>query len=593
MTSEAQHHADSASQEGDAAQSEIVFVQHLNAIDERISSVGLGNRLQDCSITHGGARTDCTEDVALVKLTDQDNLDQSSHGLKQFFDELSRASEELSSPSEAPSILSDGSPASNRPAARDLRLMLQRNTGSRGLYFSAPSFMNNFIHETTPWDPYILYQSPRFSSASPENVALLFHHQTSDILSIQDSESRNPWQSILWPLAKDNPALYNSIAAMTCLYMSKTQPGLRKHGISYAQESLQNLMRYINNGSISILPAIASSIALGFGETFDHKIGSTGFQHTRGARSLLRKAINDSDISASSDQEHVLLSFLAGSWLYMDVIARFTLKHDADPLDYDLLSSCALLQQSISVAQIDPLMGCAVTLFPLLARVADIVHRVRSRNTRDNSVAIVSEAAYVRDGIEQWFPVAASITMMQRTQNLSDALQTAEAYRWAALLLLRQAVPELAWLESLQEMTQKVLIRLASISPVSRTIVVHILPLTIAGCEATDGEDRSWVRDRWSAMSKRMLTGIVDSCLKVTEEVWRRRDEYEDNIRVLNDERTEHSVKSNLHWMGVMREWSWEGEDQKADVMIQVRFAKYMQLCSANQGHTISRSDWP
>jgi hypothetical protein len=92
--------------------------------------------------------------------------------------------------------------------------------------------------------------------------------------------------------------------------------------------------------------------------------------------------------------------------------------------------------------------------------------------------------------------------------------------------MLYQAIPELPNLTSYGELGQKILIYLATIPLSSTTIIVHIYPLLVAGCDAVEEEDREFVRERWAAMSQRMVTGTVDRCTKITEEVWKRREEY-------------------------------------------------------------------
>ena len=109
---------------------------------------------------------------------------------------------------------------------------------------------------------------------------------------------------------------------------------------------------------------------------------------------------------------------------------------------------------------------------------------------------------------------------------MTDAIQTAEAYRWSTLCLLYQAVPELPNLTSYGELAQNILVYLATIPANSGTIIVHVFPLMVAGCDVVEEEDREFVRERWSAMSDRMATGVADQCLKITEEVWRRREDY-------------------------------------------------------------------
>ncbi|RMY35218.1 hypothetical protein D0866_04744 [Hortaea werneckii] len=175
-------------------------------------------------------------------------------------------------------------------------------------------------------------------------------------------------------------------------------------------------------------------------------------------------------------------------------------------------------------ARLDPLMGCANTLFPLIGRVANLVRKVCRSQT--NSPAVISQANDLKLALETWDPPAFIERPEDPTTDVQHTLQTAEAYRWATLLHLHSAVPELPSPSS-TELAQRVLTYLATVPLVSRTVIVQIYPLMVAGSEATTAEDRQWVRERWTAMGHRMRIGVIDKSATVTEEVWRRRAAYE------------------------------------------------------------------
>jgi len=195
---------------------------------------------------------------------------------------------------------------------------------------------------------------------------------------------------------------------------------------------------------------------------------------------------------------------------------------------------------------------------------------------------------------------------------------------------LHQAVPEIPS-RSPSALAKKALCELATVTPQSRSIIVHIYPLMAAGCEAMDREDRKWITERWMSMSSRMKLGNLEKCLEVTKEVWSRRDAYAveqvamEDVRndssttdapnrdfntlsqdidadgpfcwgVVGSERRtldhvpghaapppssatgepskykqiatdntgilehEFTVRGRLHWLGVMKDWDWEGK---------------------------------
>ncbi|EXJ75771.1 uncharacterized protein A1O5_00278 [Cladophialophora psammophila CBS 110553] len=372
-----------------------------------------------------------------------------------------------------------------------------------------------------------IYQQPQSPSGTPEMIRHLFEQQTCAILSIKDDETKNPWRTLVWPLASGCPALYHALAAMTCLHMCKTQSHLRLLGLRHFQSGERALIND-ENGNMLLEAAIAARLALGFAETWDHQKSSTGIDHINRAKVLIRQAASRHQTSRLTAGNVSRLSFLANTCLYMDVIARSVCMEPQSFNDAEFMTACNSLSSSIPRGeQLDPLMGCAITLFPLIGRLGELVGRVRRRTENRNSLATISKATELRVAIENWVPSIDWESGGGFNSNITDSIQTAEAYRWASLLLLRQAVPELPWAHSIWELASKSLVFLATIPLTSRTTIVHIFPLVIAGCEAFDADDRDWVRERWDLMSKRMITGIVDRCREITMEVWRRRDEYE------------------------------------------------------------------
>jgi hypothetical protein len=173
------------------------------------------------------------------------------------------------------------------------------------------------------------------------------------------------------------------------------------------------------------------------------------------------------------------------------------------------------------MAEIDPLMGCASTLFPLIGRVANLVRKVRK--SACNSIDIISQANDLKILVEAWKPPESIETPEDPTSEARHSLQTAESYRWATLLYLHQAVPDIPSGTAAQ-LAKRALVYLAMVPLSSRLIIVHIYPLLAASCEATSYEDRMWVEGRWTAMSQRMHIGNIDRCVEVVKEVWQRRD---------------------------------------------------------------------
>ncbi|CAO2652163.1 Nn.00g004460.m01.CDS01 [Neocucurbitaria sp. VM-36] len=396
------------------------------------------------------------------------------------------------------------------------------------------SFWEDYLRPMTSTPPNLNMPSNDHSAVSEnlksredeaERIAFLFHQQTCHTLSIQEESDENPWRTLIWPLAKEHPALWHAIAALTCFCMSKQQPQLRADGARHVRRSARLLSENIDQSSIPLTAALAATMALGFAETWDYEHSAKGISHIRGAGILLSQILSNYLNSVGEGDEEARIEFLYNTWTYMDVLARFTCS-EIFPT-YSTSSPIPNWSElGWNTSRLDPLMGYSTTFFPIMRRVADLINKVRTKPAPRNSPAIISQGLELKRIIETWTPPVDLEAIDDPSPNMTDAIQTAEAYRWATLCLLYQTVPELPNLTSYGELAQRILIYLATIPLNSTTIIVHILPLMVAGADAVEEEDREFVRDRWNAMSKRMVTGITDRCLRITEEVWKRREEY-------------------------------------------------------------------
>ena len=385
-----------------------------------------------------------------------------------------------------------------------------------------------------------MYSQPVFAEDSPEMLALRFDRFTCGILSVMDGPTENSWRWLIWPLAQSSPALYHAILAMTSYHGSSDIPHLRLSGHEHKAKSIRYIQEGIRDHSMTDQTAIATALTLGFSESWDQHT-ATGNTHIKGAQALVKRTLADHRRNPLQGKELQRLKFLCNAWVYMDVIARLTSVDSDDSNDFDntfVLSSDApqMIMGEPGMpgfgidfgmpidARVDPLMGCAGTLFPLVGRVANLVRKVcRSMKT---SPALISQANDLKIALETWDPPTYIEPPEDPTCQVQHTLQTAEAYRWATLLHLHRSVPELPSLPS-TELAEKALSYLATVPLASRTVRIHIYPLMVAGCEAVTSEDREWIRARWRAIGLRMRIGVIDKCALVTEEVWRRKNAYE------------------------------------------------------------------
>ncbi|KAJ6088573.1 hypothetical protein N7486_009834 [Penicillium sp. IBT 16267x] len=465
---------------------------------------------------------------------------------------------------------------------------------------------------------------PSLAPESQEMLALRFDKLTCGILSVKDGRTENPWRTLVWPLAKDSPALYHALFALSAFHSAKENPSLRVQGVRHMRQSMKCLRQQIQ--SMRTDTALATSLALAFADTWDQNT-RTCIQHLRGAKVLMQQVLNAGGPGGQNNNKLDRIRFLYNTWTYMDVIARLT---SLDESDQDDLNQDIFQLPGDAVHEIDPLMGCAATLFPLIGRVARLVQRVRKCSS--NSVSIVSQGMELKSLVERWEPPHWFEPPEDPTSEVQHSIQVAHAYRWATLLYLHQAVPEMPS-EPAEELAKRVLILLATVPPASRTTIIQMFPLLAAGAEVDDEDDRRWVMDRWFTVQSRLMLGGIDRCLDVVREVWARRDKlnaqrqrqrdqsatlragpfsHESNgkanskfgssesknsgrsfhsrgnssdqheesapgipaipasksgssrrgsaLSPLENIEFERTVRSRLHWVNIMGEWGWEGE---------------------------------
>lgn len=433
-------------------------------------------------------------------------------------------------------------------------------------------------------------REPELGAASPEMLVLRFNRSTCGILSVKDGLHENPWRTLIWPLAKDTPALHHAIFSLAAFHSCKENPALRVHGVDHMRKSITYMVQDIENMRTDA--ALATSLALAFADTWDQHTRSC-IQHLRGAKALVSQVLDLAIQGKMHGADLARVRFLYNTWLYMDVIARLTSQDGCEGPQMDL--SIFQLPSDV-VHEIDPLMGCAATLFPLINQVAGLVQRVRK--SESNSISLVSQAIELKRLIEQWEPPRWFEPPEDPTSEVQHSIQTAHAYRWATLLYLHQAVPEMPS-DQTSELAKRVLILLATVPPSSRTIIIQMFPLLAAGCEAEQEEDRDWVLNRWMTIQSRLMLGGIDRCLEVVREVWARRDAYKTDqerkhkrsrsntvygpvwgreeqavpsvtscqtprrasgVSGLENIEHEKTVRGRLHWVNVMEKWGWEGK---------------------------------
>lgn len=446
-----------------------------------------------------------------------------------------------------------------------------------------------------------------------------FDRYTCGIMSIKNGPTENPWRSVILPSAVQFPILKNALGAMTCFHVARGSEELRSRGIRYMKSAIIELVNGLSGETLPPDVALTVCLCLAVSESWDRHT-STGIAHLKGAKTMITKIIKELNLQRNSllqlDSNTQVLSmssapkalrFMYNQWVYFDVLARMT-SDDADEDDdgegEDADDECALvfeeedhkakkkggnLMDYFEVfnnveGDIDPLLGCCQALFPIMGKVANLA--AKSRKSTKNSLSLVSKAAELKSALEKWKPMSGIriSDIEDPSLDLSSCIATAEAYRYATLIYLHQAVPELPS-KSCHDLSENVLMLIASIPSSSRTCITHIFPLLVASCEALPGDERVWVKARWELMSQRMWIGNIDRALEVVKETWARNDILKNREKDMGtpNETSSHiaarisqsiaqargdegcedccgnqRLKKWAHWTTVMKDWGWE-----------------------------------
>ena len=406
---------------------------------------------------------------------------------------------------------------------------------------SSPGHSPNGIDLNSMWNGAAgLWAQPEFPTDSEEMLMDRFTRYTCGVLSVIDGPTENPWRSLILPLAKQSTGLHHALLAMAAFHGAQDNPSLRYVGGQHKTIAMQNIREGLRDNTMLNHAAIATALALGFVEAWESHV-KTGNAHINGAAALVKKALDDHHKNPHVGEDLARLKFLCNAWVYMDVIARVTAvdANDSTDFKYALWPPNETPELAIGHnapgfginfgmgidARLDPLMGCAGTLFPLIGHVANLVRKVC--RSQKNSLTMISDGRDLMDQLLKWEPPAYIERPEDPHTDVRHALQTAEAYRYATMLHLHQSVPEVISDLTDEQAAQRVLQYLATVPLSSRMLLVHIYPLMIAGCQAVEPEDRDWIRQRWVIMGSLMRIGIIDKCIALSEEVWRRRDSYE------------------------------------------------------------------
>ena len=165
-------------------------------------------------------------------------------------------------------------------------------------------------------------------------------------------------------------------------------------------------------------------------------------------------------------------------------MSLLTCLKDEAPTDWCNITSLMNKVFGPASTEIDPLMGCATKLYPIIRKAIELFRR---RNGLE-LIPFLSSASELQRELDQWESAVSSKCGYSATEIL-NALNTAEALRLATLQCLHQCVRPRPFQIS-YGLAQEIMLCLRDVPADSNSAFVHTFPLLVAGCELFTVEDR-------------------------------------------------------------------------------------------------------
>ncbi|KAH0566195.1 hypothetical protein GP486_000409 [Trichoglossum hirsutum] len=185
-------------------------------------------------------------------------------------------------------------------------------------------------------------------------------------LSIWDGPKENPWKALVWPLVRESPALCCAVSSMAASHIFRERVSCFVDISVHKVASIQALAN--EQESVRTDLALATLLALAFSESWGQP--TIGFGCIRLAKTFAKQALATCKYNSVSKDDYARLKFLCITFVYMDVISRLASddggSNNGDPI---IQKCCGFVGKE---TEMDPLMGCATTLFPLIGDVAGL-----------------------------------------------------------------------------------------------------------------------------------------------------------------------------------------------------------------------------
>ncbi|ODQ78242.1 hypothetical protein BABINDRAFT_9465 [Babjeviella inositovora NRRL Y-12698] len=246
---------------------------------------------------------------------------------------------------------------------------------------------------------------------------------------MKNNPTENPWRTLSLPLVQKYPVVYSAISPITCFHIARSDDDIRAAGMGHMRDAVIRSEEGLKEESPPADMALVTCLALAVSVCWNCHI-STGITHLKGAKKKIRQVLSTLN-RVRPVYTPKSVQFLLNCWMYFEVMALITSEGDNERL---------FLQETTD-----------------------------TEGDRHRRTAEVEDSAW----------------------DLPSCIALTGVYRYAMLLYLHQAAPELPSLLS-HEPAEKMLTFLASIP----THTSYLYPLFIASCEAAPGDEREWAQQR-------------------------------------------------------------------------------------------------
>jgi hypothetical protein len=350
----------------------------------------------------------------------------------------------------------------------------------------------------------------------------LLHHwtvHTSPLLCISGVDQANPFQMYLTPLSMFDGSrpLRHAVLSIAASHLTAQESGA---GLSqgyalmaqnYRITAIASLRETLSQGQNSDA-TLATILLLEIGQQFDDSsVQYDGrINHLVGAKDLILARGGPQSLTSACAR------FLLNQVLYHDLLSAVS--RGSEPLIRHYWPS---LESAPLQLDLESSRGYHPTILHAVAQISDLKTRKEAAFSSGQDIAL-AEFTLAGQEVETQLE---TMTIAEAGATLSDQTHTTEAHRSAALIYLYRVTYDIGAPHPLTlSQVRRCIDSMASVPVSSPLISAHVWPLFTAGCEATEPEDREFVKQRLMDMYRRRRIHSLRKVCELMERVWLSKD---------------------------------------------------------------------